>query len=73
VDRAGLLLEQCLATLAPIAMRAFSETKRPVPEKLGALAGLIAQHYGDTDGPEVFSDHLARLAEAFRARVYAAE
>jgi histidine ammonia-lyase len=73
MDRAGLLLEQCLATLAPIAMRVFSETKRPVPEKLGALASLIAQHYADTDGPEVFSDHLARLAEAFRARVYAAE
>ncbi len=71
VDRAGLLLEQCLATLAPIAVRALLVTERPVPEKLSRLAALTAQHYHDTDGPEKFSDGLARLAAAFRARVYA--
>ena len=37
LDRAGLLLDQTLATLAPIACRALSVTGRAVPEALRDL------------------------------------
>ncbi len=70
-ERAGVLLESALAALCPVALRAFEMTDREVPEPLAALAEATRTHAPDTDlftpGPAV-----GRLAEALRARIYAA-
>ena len=70
VDRAGALLEQVLATLAPIAMRALTVTGHSIPENLDELAQQISRLYPDRDEPEKFSADIARLSEEFRERVY---
>jgi histidine ammonia-lyase len=72
VDRAGELLEQVLATMAPVAMRAFTATSRPVPGKLIDLAARVSSLYPDRNGPEKFSAGIARLSDDFRERVYRA-
>jgi histidine ammonia-lyase len=70
VDRAGLLLEQVLATLAPIAMRALAVTARPVPAKLSALALQSARHFPDTGAAEAFAAGVEGLAIAIRAGIF---
>ncbi len=71
-DRAGLLLEQSLAALAPVAMLALDITDRPVPAPLAALAeatrGCVpVDQQGLMLGPAT-----AELAEWMRGRVYRA-
>lgn len=70
LDRAGLLLDQTLATLAPVAVRALEVTKRPVPDALRDLARLTAQHFPDKGEAVPFGADIANLTEALRNRVY---
>lgn len=70
VDRAGALLEQVLATMAPVAMRALTVTNHAVPENLVELANKVSELYPDQNGPENFAEGIARLSHAFRQRVY---
>jgi hypothetical protein len=68
-ERAGILLESSLAALAPIALRAFDVTGRPVPEGLTELARLVAETVPDTDGQSL-GPPTAALAAKMRERVY---
>lgn len=69
-DRGGLLLDQTLATLAPIARRALEVTKRPVPTALQELAAETAEHFPDGEERRPYGEDIANLAEAFRAKIY---
>jgi len=69
-DRAGELLDMTLATLAPIAMRAYAVTGRPVPKPLEALAAEVSNAFPDDGHPEAFGPQLGRLAETFRKRIF---
>ena len=71
-ETAGQLLELCLASLAPVAMRAFDVTGRPVPPALQPLAAEIRQHFPDDGEVAAMGPRCASLAAAFRARIYAA-
>lgn len=71
VDRAGLLLDQTMATLAPIAQRAFDVTGRAIPQALQILAAETKTHFPDDDSA-AYGLEIANLAEAFRARIYRA-
>lgn len=69
-ERAGRCLDMALASLAPISLRAFEVTKRPVPKKLEGLAQAIRAAYPELGerhphGPRAFA-----LAERFRERIY---
>jgi len=70
-DRAGLLLDQALATLAVVAMRAYHVTERPVPPALGGLAALVADRVDHRDPSLTLGPATHALAEAFRARIFA--
>ena len=70
LERAGLLLDQTLATLAPIAIRAFDVTGRAAPDALNELAALTAQHFPDKENNAPFGEGIADLAEAFRTLIY---
>ncbi len=72
LERAGLLLEQTLATLAPIAVRAFDVTGRATPEALGELSALTTLHFPDRESNAPFGAGIASLADALRDRVYRA-
>ncbi len=72
IDRAGLLLDQTLATLAPIARRALEVTNRPVPAALQNLAAETARHFPDGQEKQPYGQDIAALADAFRARIYRA-
>ncbi len=72
LDRAGLLLDQTMASLAPIAVRALEVTARAVPEALQGLAALTAQHFPDQSEPVAFGADIANLTEALRLRIYQA-
>jgi histidine ammonia-lyase len=69
-DRGGLLLDQTLATLAPIARRALDVTKRTVPDALKELAAETALHFPDGDEKRPYGEEIANLADAFRAKIY---
>ncbi len=71
-ERVGVLLELALATLAPIAVRALQITNRPSPIALKELAALTSQHFPDDDTTRPFGADVDGLAQAFRARIYAA-
>jgi len=71
VDRGGQLLDQSLATLAPIARRAFDVTGRAIPEALQSLAAETKAHFPDDDSA-AYGSEIANLAEAFRMRIYRA-
>lgn len=68
-ERAGRLVEQALASLAPIAVRAFTVTSRSVPPALGPIAALTAACFPDDDSATPFGVAIARLAGAFGARI----
>ncbi len=72
LDRAGLLLDQTLATLAPIACRAFEVTGRAAPDVLHDLAALIKRDFPDKADTEPFGIGISNLAKALRERVYRA-
>jgi histidine ammonia-lyase len=71
-EKAGELLEITLASLAPVAMRAFAVTGRPVPEALRSRAAEITQHFPDDGGVAAMGPSCAALAAAFRAGIYKA-
>lgn len=69
-EKAGELLELSLATLAPVATRAFDVTGRPVPPLLKALADETAVCFPDIEGTDAMGPQCASLAARFRARIY---
>ena len=71
-ETAGQLLELCLASIAPVAMRAFDVTGRPVPPALQPLAAEIRQHFPDDGEVAAMGPRCASLAAAFRTRIYRA-
>ena len=70
-DRATVLFEQCLATLAPVAVRALKVTGRAVPEKLQALVKNVETCFPDDVTDRAMGSDVAGLAQVFRERVYA--
>ena len=70
-DRTSVLLEQCLASLAPIAARALKVTGRLVPPQLQALAEEIDACFPDDATDRAMGFDIAKLALAFRKRIYA--
>ena len=72
LDRASQLLDQTLATVAVIAVRALDVTKRQTPEALRDLATLITYHFPDAGDIRPFGADISDLADAFRARIYSA-
>jgi histidine ammonia-lyase len=71
-ERAGLLLEQSLAALAPIALLALDLTDRPVPAPLTALAEATRTHVPVDREGLMLGPATAKLAEWLRGRVYGA-
>ncbi len=71
-ERAGLLLEQALAALAPVALLALDLTGRPVPEPLLALAEATRAHLPVDRPGLMLGPATAALAEWLRGRVYSA-
>ncbi len=71
-EKAGELLELLLASLAPVAMRAFEVTGRPVPGALHALAAETRRHFPDNGDAAAMGACCAALAAQFRARIYSA-
>ena len=69
-DRVSELLEQSLASLAPIALRALRVTNRPVPPKLEELSKLIAEQFPEASTKIPFGLDINNLAEQFRRRIY---
>jgi histidine ammonia-lyase len=69
-DRASVLFEQCLATLAPIAVRAMKVTERAVPEKLQMLVEEVERCFPDETTERAMGFDIAGLAGVFRARIY---
>ena len=71
-EKASELLELALASLAPIALRAFEVTGRPVPEALRSLAAETRQHFPDDGEVSALGPRCAALAAHFRANIYKA-
>ncbi|MEM9062589.1 MAG: aromatic amino acid lyase [Pseudomonadota bacterium] len=69
-ERAGLLLEHTLASLAPIAIRAFDVTGRPVPAPLAEIAELIRAEVPDEAGADILGPSVGELARRMRELVY---
>lgn len=69
-EKAGDLLDLTLASLAPVAMRAFAVTGRPVPEALRSRAAEIAEHFPDDGDAAAMGPRCAALAAAFRAAIF---
>ena len=71
-EKAGALLELTLASLAPVAMRAYAVTGRPIPEALRSRAAEVTQHFPDDGSVAAMGPSCAALAAAFRAGIYKA-
>lgn len=71
-ERAGLLLEQSLAALAPVALLALDVTGRPAPKPLTALAEATRTHVRVDQEGLMLGPATAALAEWLRDRVYRA-
>ncbi len=69
-DHVGKLLDQSLASLAPIALRALKVSNRPVPPKLDQLAKLVAEKFPEASTEIPFGLDINSLAESFRGRIY---
>ena len=69
-DRVSELLDQSLASLAPIAMRALTISNRPVPHKLQHLPSLVSETFPETSTAVPFGLEVNNLAEKFRDRIY---
>lgn len=69
-DRSSVLFEQCLASLAPVALRALKVTGRSVPIKLQTLAQEIETCFPDDFTDRAMGFDIARLALSFRERIY---
>ncbi|MFQ5567595.1 MAG: aromatic amino acid lyase [Paracoccaceae bacterium] len=71
-ERAGVLLEQSLAALAPVALLALDITNRPVPGPLAAVAEATRTHV-PVDRQGLLGPATAELAGWLRGRVYGGE
>ena len=69
-DRAGRCLDMALASLVPIALRAFDVTGRPVPERLAGLESVVRGIVPDLTRPRAFGPVVGSIAEALRREVY---
>jgi histidine ammonia-lyase len=69
-ERAGELLELTVATLAPVAMRAYKITGRPVPPALKDLAGNARHSFPDNGAIDALGPQCAALARIFRKLIY---
>ncbi|WP_421693260.1 aromatic amino acid lyase [Aestuariivirga sp.] len=72
-EKAGVLLELVLASLAPIAVRALDVTGRPAPPLLQALIDETRRHFPDDGRGITMGAECAALAASFRKRIYAAD
>ncbi len=72
-ERSTVLLEQCLASLAPVAVRALNVTGRPVPLKLQALMDETSACFPDDATNRAMGFDIAGLAGSFRQRIYGAK
>ena len=70
VDGTAAATGLTLASLAPVAMRAYAVTARPVPEALRSRAAEITQHFRDDGSVTAMGPSCAALAAAFRAGIY---
>ena len=71
-EKAGELLDLTLASLAPVAMRAYEVTGRPAPEALRSIGTEVRQHFPDDGYVAAMGPRCAALAAAFRAEIYKA-
>jgi len=69
-EKTGALLEAALASLAFIAMRALTVTRRPVPAKLESLAQDIRRFLPEPEGSEALGPAAYHLEARLRERVY---
>jgi histidine ammonia-lyase len=70
-DRSTVLLEQSLASLAPIAVRAMNVTGRTIPPRLQTLFAEIEAHFPDDAADRAMGSDIAELAMVFREKIYA--
>ncbi len=70
-EEAGECLEAAAACLAAVASQALHVTERPAPPALGELLREVRDHVPPVTRPRALAPDVARLAQAFRARVYA--
>jgi histidine ammonia-lyase len=70
-DRSSVLFEQCLSSLAPVAVRALQVTGRSVPIKLQALMNETNACFPDNVADRAMGFDVAQLAKGFRERVFA--
>ena len=68
-DRAGGCLEMALASLAPIALRAFDVTGRSVPPRLAGLAAAVREIVPDLTEPKALGPAVASIAEVLRREI----
>ena len=71
-DRSCVLFEQCLASLAPVAVRALRVSGRTVPVRLQVLVDVTNSCFPDDVTDRAMGFDIARLAMGFRERVYEA-
>ena len=69
-DRAGRCLDMALASLVPIALRAFDVTGRPVPLQLAGLAAAVREIEPDLARPGALGPLAASIAELLRRDIY---
>jgi histidine ammonia-lyase len=69
-DRATVLFEQTMATLAPIALRALTMTGRTIPYKLRNRAQDIGIHFPDDATDRAMGFDIAGLAQTLREQIY---
>ena len=68
-DRVCELLEQSLASIAPIAVRALNVSNRPVPHKLLALSAMVSESFPEVTTTVPFGSDIQILREKFRDRI----
>ena len=69
-DRAGRCLDMALASLVPIALRAFDVTGRPVPPPLAGLEAEAREIVPDPAERRAFGPAVAAIADALRREIY---
>lgn len=69
-DRAGRCLDMALASLVPIALRAFDVTGRPVPPPLAGLEAAVREVDPDFTRPKALGPVVASIADTLRRDIY---
>ena len=69
-DRAGRCLDMALASLVPIALRAFDVTGRPVPPPLAGLEAAVRELEPDLARPAALGPLAASIAGVLRREIY---